>query len=240
MNTPIKTSLIRILCSLLVLVLFTLAIMCIDLKETYVTENGVADEGTEKVEIGLASVNIPMAKLIGYSAVWYRVSDICGYISLAIAASFAIVGIYQWIRRRNIFKVDTEVLALGIFFVIVILIYFFFTKVSINVRPVIVDPEEWPEPSFPSSHTLLAICVVMGSLRVLPGLFGEKKLACRIVSITGLVMMAVAIISRFLSGIHWFTDIIASFIFSALLMSLFPLLEALAAFIVRLFLKEEE
>ena len=51
-------------------------------------------------------------------------------------------------------------------------------------------------------------------------MFKKKKIA-RIASIGSIVMMVVGVLTRFLSGAHWFTDIVGSLLLGAALVSLF-------------------
>ena len=62
-------------------------------------------------------------------------------------------GIVQLIQRKNLFKVDSDILVLGIYYIIVIFGYLLFEMIPINYRPVLIDGVM--EASYPSSTTLL-------------------------------------------------------------------------------------
>jgi undecaprenyl-diphosphatase len=107
---------------------------------------------------------------------------------------------------------------LGFFYVIVLITYFFFEKVQINYRPVILD--EGLEASFPSSHTMLALCVCLSAL-IMNNYIKFKKNPKKIFNIGIILLMVLIVLSRFLSGVHWFTDIIGGIIISIFLVYIF-------------------
>ena len=50
----------------------------------------------------------------------------------------------------------------------------FFTKVAVNYRPIIMPDETGLEPSFPSSHTILALCVCGSSIIINEYIYENK------------------------------------------------------------------
>lgn len=88
----------------------------------------------------------------------YYITDWLGLVPFAIALGFAILGLAQWIKCKSLFKVDSSIFVLGVFYIFVMEVYLFFKKIVINYRPVLVDG--FLEASYPSSTTMLALCVI--------------------------------------------------------------------------------
>ena len=102
---------------------------------------------------------------------------------------------------------------------IVIIIYILFNKIAVNYRPVILPDEGKLEPSFPSSHTMLA-CVVMGSVILLiPQYVKSVTVKWAAVTVLALAIM-LTVVGRLLSGAHWLTDIAGGVMISICLLSL--------------------
>ena len=200
-----------ILLTLLFLV-FTLLICTVDV-------HPIGPEGTK---VGFAGLNEKAHTLFGENMTLYRITDLLGYVAITVAAFFGVVGLCQWIRRKNILKVDRNILALGVLFLIVIGLYFFFSKVAVNYRPVILPDETAPEASFPSSHTMLALTVFGGTLIILREKVTERVLRVML-TVLALILIAVTVIGRLLSGAHWLTDILAGILLTVALLSWFNL-----------------
>ena len=176
--------------------------------------------GPEGSKVGFAGLNGAVAKNIGYNEVWYNLTQMLGYAALVLAGGVAVVGLIQLIRRKSILKVDINILFTGGLYVIVIALYILFNKVAVNYRPVMLPGETKLEPSFPSSHTMLA-CVVMGSVILLiPKYVKSVTVKWAAVTVLALAMM-LTVVGRLLSGAHWLTDIAGGVILSICLLSLY-------------------
>ncbi|MCR5761103.1 MAG: phosphatase PAP2 family protein [Sphaerochaetaceae bacterium] len=158
--------------------------------------------------VGLASVNEAGLGLFPYSRAWYKVSELCGYFSLLIAAGFAFMGLLQLIRRKSLMKVDTRILYLACLYAVVIVLYVVFDKVVINYRPVL-EADGALEASFPSSHTLLAVTIFGSAAFIVKSIFSKLKVRLileRSLSFSCYFLMVLSVVSRILSGVHWITD----------------------------------
>lgn len=183
-----------------------------------VTKIDVRAIGETNTEVGLSHLNEKMFNMLGTNMTWYEITKYLGYVAIAIAAAWALVGLVQWIKRKNILAVDVKILALGVLYSITIGLYVAFTKIMINGRPIILPEETAVEPSFPSSHTMLVCVVSTGAIMILADYITNKGL--RILVDIVLSAMAVAmIVGRLLSGAHWFTDIVAGILIAGMLLA---------------------
>ena len=154
---------------------------------------------------------------IGENSLFKAITDILGYFALALVGIYALIGLYQLVNRKSFFKVDKEIIALGGFYIIVLALYVLFEKVVINYRPILEDGKL--AASYPSSHTLLTLCVCISAIWINKKLFKSDMI--KIFNAILLIVAAVTVIGRLLSGVHWFTDIIGGIIISSALLMLF-------------------
>lgn len=162
--------------------------------------------------VGFSSLNDKVFSNIGESKLWYDISEILGILSLMIAGVFVIVGIVELIKRKKLKLVDNHILTLGAFYVVVAICYALFEIIVINKRPVLVDGIL--EASYPSSHTMLAVCIFGSAIIEFHKFFSQKKKLLIILDSICVIFMIMLIVSRLLSGMHWFTDILGGIIIS--------------------------
>lgn len=179
----------------------------------------VAPIGPQGTEIGFSHINQTVHDLTGVNMLWYDITDYIGYGAILICALFALAGFIQMIKRRSLLKVDREILALGGLFAAVIACYVFFEKFIINYRPIIMPGETAPEASFPSSHTMLVVTVMIAVMIVSDKYFGD--LFGPLVRILCFLTALGTIAGRLYCGVHWLTDIIGGILLSATLLLLF-------------------
>ena len=179
----------------------------------------VAPIGPQETEVGFSTINQTVHDLTGVHMLWYDITDYIGYGAILICALFALAGFIQLIKRRSLLKVDREIWALGLLFIAVIGCYVFFEKNIINYRPIIMPGEISPEASFPSSHTMLVMTVLIAVMIISDKYF--KKGLGALVRILCFLITLVTIGGRLWCGVHWFTDIIGAILLSATLLFLF-------------------
>ena len=180
----------------------------------------VAAIGPEGTSVGLSHVNGAFHALTGLRLGLYRTTQYLGYLSLALAAFFALVCLVQFIRRRSLRRIDPELLALIALYVAVAVIYVLFEKLIVNYRPEVLPGESAPEASFPSTHTMLA-CVIYGSAAMLVPRFVQNRSAGLPLTILLVLLAPVTVVLRLLSGVHWLTDIAAGVFISEALLELY-------------------
>lgn len=175
--------------------------------------------GRQGSDVGFASLNQDVNELFGQHTTMYDITEKLGYLAFAIIACFGILGIYQLISRRSLLKVDRDIIVLGGFYVVVLALYVAFNKIVINYRPVFQGEQEL-EASYPSSHTMMMVCVVATAVIQILRRIKNKNLKFILCALCILLGLAV-IIGRMICGVHWFTDIIGSIIISTGLVELY-------------------
>ena len=174
--------------------------------------------GPEDSSVGFATLNGFVHELTGVNWLLYTVTDWLGLIPIAVALGFAGLGLVQLIKRKNLWKVDHSILALGVFYIVVMVAYIFFEMVVINYRPTLIDG--YLEASYPSSTTMLVMCVMPTAAMQLNVLI-KKTLRRRCITIATITFTAFMVVARLLSGVHWFTDIIGGALLSAGLVTMY-------------------
>ena len=95
-------------------------------------------------------------------------------------------------------------------------VYIFFEFAVVNYRPILIDG--YLEASYPSSTTVLVICVMSTAIMQVCDRIKNAIIKRCIVSVT-VVFIAFMVIGRFLSGVHWFSDIVGGVLVSISLVS---------------------
>ena len=168
--------------------------------------------------VGFAGINRFVHDLTGVHMALYTLTDWLGLVPAAIAIGFGMLGLSQWIQRKHILKVDFSILVLGGFYLAVLAAYLFFEEFPVNYRPVLINGRL--EASYPSSTTLLTLCVMPAAWLQLKNRIQNpalKKALARTIA----VFTAFMVIARLLSGVHWLTDIIGAILLSGGLVALY-------------------
>lgn len=178
----------------------------------------VAPIGPMDSTVGLSSLNGFFADKLGTNETWYGITDLLGYVAIAVAALFVLVGACQLVTRKSFKKIDKDIYLLGGFYMLVIVTYVFFEVFTVNFRPVIMEGEL--EASFPSTHTMFVLCIMSAAINQFE--YRLKNVTVRnIVTVLSYLLMAVMVVGRLLSGVHWFTDILGGLLISICYVSLY-------------------
>ncbi|WP_310752505.1 phosphatase PAP2 family protein [Ruminococcus sp.] len=186
---------------LLAFILWTVMIVSVDIQP-------VGQQGTA---VGFAAFNTWFYHLTGVHMRLYDITDWLGLVPIAVCIGFGVIGLVQLIRRRSLFKVDPDIILLGVYYILVIAAYIIFEMIPINYRPIPIDG--CMEASYPSSTTLLV-------LSVMPTLIFQIKRRCNnktvryIVCAFAVSFSAFMVVGRLIAGVHWATDIIGSILLS--------------------------
>lgn len=174
--------------------------------------------GPRGSSVGFASLNRAVHELTGVHMELYTLTDWLGLVPIGLAAGFALLGLTQLLRRRSLLKVDRDILLLGGFYVLVLASYLFFEKAVVNYRPVLIDG--YLEASYPSSTTVLVLCIVPTAMMQL-----SKRITNPWIRRGSLALLSVfaagMVTGRLLSGVHWLTDIVGGILLSAGLVLLY-------------------
>ena len=174
--------------------------------------------GPEGSSVGFAALNGFVHELTGVNWFLYTITDWLGIVPIAVALGFAILGLVQLIKRKSLWKVDHRILALGVFYIVVMAAYIFFEVVVINYRPTLIDG--YLEASYPSSTTMLVMCVMPTAAMQLNVRIKNTVLR-RCAVITIVAFNAFMVMGRLVSGVHWITDIIGGALLSAGLVTMY-------------------
>ena len=196
------------ICLLAAFALWTLAVCFVDVRPI----------GPQGSFVGFAGLNQFIHELTGVHFVLYHITDWLGLVPVFVCMGFGVLGLLQWIRRKNILKVDGDVLLLGTFYVVTLAAYLLFEYVVINYRPVLING--YLEASYPSSTTMLVMCVMPTAIMQLGSRIKSKVLR-NIVAVSIITFITFMVIGRLLSGVHWLTDIVGGTLLSAGLVMLY-------------------
>ena len=151
----------------------------------------------------------------------YVITDWLGLVPIFLCMVFGGIGLAQLIKRRSLWKVDRDIIVLGIYYIVVILCYLIFEMIPINYRPVLIDGRM--EVSYPSSTTLLVLCV-MPTLTEQMSRRVKNKTLNMVAQLFMVAFSVCMVMGRLISGVHWLTDIVGAVLVSA---GLFYIYEAI-------------
>lgn len=181
--------------------LWTVSVCFIDVKNI----------GPQNSSVGFSALNLFFHKLFGVHLNLYYITDFLSIIPLLFIAGFGFLGLIQLIKRKNILKVDFSIIMLGVFYIVVMAFFVFFEIFVINYRPILI--EGILEASYPSSTTMLSVCVMLTAafqfnVRI------KNKMLKKAVSLLIYIFTFFMVTARLVSGVHWFTDIIGGLLLS--------------------------
>ena len=167
--------------------------------------------GPNGSSVGFAMLNGWFHQLTGVHWTLYILTDWLGLVPIFVCLIFAGVGFVQLVQRKSLFKVDLDIILLGVYYVLVIFGYLLFEMVPINYRPVLI--EGFLEASYPSSTTLLVLSVMptlyfQAQRRLTPNALRQT------ICIFSILFSAFMVIGRLVSGVHWLTDIVGAVLLS--------------------------
>ena len=203
------------------LVLFaalTFAVQKVDVQtyqpKEYLSEETTVYEGAAP-QIGLASINLKVQEKLGENELCYKITKLIGYFALATVPCFGLLGLAQLVRKK---RVDGDLWALLVHYVLVAGCYVAFEKYIVNYRPVL--EEGVLEASYPSSHTMLAVALLGAAVVQMKKRIRVKPLRW-FVDLILIALILAMVAGRMLSGIHWMTDILGGVLIGLALVNLY-------------------
>ena len=197
-----KNTLITGTIMLILFAVWTVLIQTVDVQ-------AVGQNGTD---IGFAGLNVWFHKMTGVHMWVYTVTDWLGLVPIFICMIFGAVGLVQLIKRRSLLKVDKDIILLGIYYILVIFGYLIFEMIPINYRPILIEGRM--EASYPSSTTLLVMCVMPTLTFQAHCRVQNTKLKYGLYAFT-VLFTAFMVVGRTVAGVHWLTDIAGSVLLSS-------------------------
>ena len=147
---------------------------------------------------------------------WDLITNVILVAALAIFAVFVCLGLYQWIKRKSLKKVDKELLWTLLPLALMVAVYFIFDKILIwNTRP-----NGSGEPSFPSSHVMVVATILLLAMILLPK-YIKSKATCAILDIAMLALIILVSVGRVLANMHWASDVIGGLAFAAIFAAIY-------------------
>ena len=200
---------------------FWVGLLLLALFVTYTVSLTVVDLqpiGPQGSWVAYGALNKAVHELFGVHMMLYHITDWAGVVAIFVAFGFAVLGLVQWIKRKRILKVDSNLLALGVFYLVVFGVFVFFEYHVINRRPVLINGIL--EASYPSSTTMLAMCVMPTAMMQFQQYIRKQWLRYTANILCG-SFTAFMVLGRLVCGVHWFTDILGGMIFSAAVILLY-------------------
>lgn len=199
---------------LLLFVIWTIALRLVDVEPI----------GPQGSRVGFASLNQMIHNITGVHLSLYTITDWLGLVPIGFMAYFGILGLFEWIKRKSLLKVDYSILTLGGFYIIVLMVYILFEVFVLNYRPILING--YLEASYPSSTTMLAMCVMPTSIMQL-NVRIKNIFIKRCMTILMIVFTSFMVIGRLVSGVHWISDIIGGALFSGGIVLLYYFIQLL-------------
>ena len=172
----------------------------------------VQQAGETGTEVGFATINTWFHEWTGVSLQLYTITDWLGLVPVGICLIFGMIGLLQLIKRKGLRNVDTDLILLGIYYVVVIFGYLIFEMIPINYRPIFIEGRM--EASYPSSTTLLVLSVMPTLVFQVNRRVGNQNVR-KIFKVMTMMFSIFMVGGRLFSGVHWLTDIIGSVLLSA-------------------------
>lgn len=203
-----------------VFILFTVLVSVAGVGKTpvkVVASNGQITPG-EEISVGFAGINTAASDALGYSSTWYKLSKYLGYACILAAGALCLWAVWQAISRHGIRNMDRDLSCFCLLMIAMLLFYALFEVLKLNYRPVMLEGKL--EASYPSTHTLIALCGAGGAAIFLSRMNIRGQLKIAGVCALGFVAF-LTVLFRLLAGVHWVTDILGGVLLSAALVQLY-------------------
>lgn len=161
--------------------------------------------------VGLSHINYFFLNICGRSYIWENITDWLGYLTICGLLFFIGLQVWQLLRRKSLRKIDWNLFCLDFICVAFVVVYIIFEFLIINYRPYLDDGVA--KASYPSSHAMLFATILPLIIYQVWYYIKNKPWRIALTIIIGL-LLAVGVVGRLLSGLHWFTDIVAGVIIS--------------------------
>ena len=139
---------------------------------------------------------------------WDLITNIILILSIVTLAVFVALGIYQWVTRGSIKKVDPELLWFPLPLALAALTYLIFEIFPVNFRP-----DGTGESSFPSTHVMIVTTIFFIVMIILPR-YVKNKATRIILNIIMVALIGLTTYGRVAADRHWIIDVIGGVAFA--------------------------
>ena len=174
--------------------------------------------GPDGTSVGMAAWNLGFHQWTGVHMWMYTLTDWLGLVPVGVCMAFGWLGLVQLVRRKSLWRVDRDILILGVYYVLVIGCYLFFEAIPINYRPILIEGRL--EASYPSSTALLVLSVMPTLMEQVRRRVRSGVLRWGICGFSA-VFSTFMVVGRTFSGVHWVTDIVGAVLLSGGLFALY-------------------
>lgn len=150
---------------------------------------------------------------------WALATDIILYAAIILIAVFALLGLYQWISRKSLKKVDRALRLIPLPLILMVITYFIFDKLWILATA----PNDPTKPSFPSTHVMVVATIFLLTALILPRYLKSKPLRLTL-DFLMLALFAVVAVGRIIIGAHWPADVACGAVFAAIFATVYYLM----------------
>lgn len=187
-------------------VVLTVLVRCVDVR-------GIGADGSN---VGLSHLNGFFFFITRSHPILYVLTQLLAYAAAVVAASFVIIAVGLKFRRRTI-RPDRGILCLIPTYALMFPFYYVFRVFTVNNAPALLAEQNHPVASYPSIATMIC-CTVFGTAMIeWHRLFQDQKELLEKLETAGLVIIVLSVVLRLLSGLSWFTDILAAILISLFL-----------------------
>ena len=110
MKRKSKNTFISGLIFIMLFIIWTVAVVSVDVKSV----------GVNGTSVGFATLNTWFHNLTKVNMTLYNITDWAGLVPIFVCIVFGGIGMIQLIKRKSLLKVDFDIIALGIYYIIVI------------------------------------------------------------------------------------------------------------------------
>ena len=150
---------------------------------------------------------------------WELITNIILITSIITLVVFALLGLYQWISRKSIKKVDRQLLWMPVPLILMVITYLLFQYVFIlSTRP-----NGSGESSFPSTHVMVVATIFFIAMMILPKYVKSKPMRI-ILDILMIVMISLTSVGRVAADMHWVLDVVGAVVFAFIFTEIYYLI----------------
>ena len=139
---------------------------------------------------------------------WETITNIILISALITVAFFAALGLYQWVTRKSLKKVDPEILWMPLPLLLMTIVYFIFIFFPVATRP-----DGSGESSFPSTHVMVVTTIYFMITIIIPKYIKSTAIQIALEFII-VIFISLTCTGRIMAGLHSLWDVIGGIIFA--------------------------